>query len=172
MRLSEKFYRDLLDTVHEGVFIVAADGLIEYWSRGAETISGYSSAEMRGRHGCEEGNLHLDEAGSPLRDEDCPLTRTLAENLRDSDVVGRWGGEEFLALLPYADEGELISLGERMRRSVEEAEIEFAGSTIRVTVSVGGTRAKGDDTTASLFERVDRIMFRSKEAGRNRVTIA
>lgn len=90
MRLSEKFYRDLLDTMQEGVFIVAADGLIEYWSRGAETISGYSSAEMRGRHGCEEGNLHLDEAGSPLGDEDCPLTRTLADGLaRSADIHQR-----------------------------------------------------------------------------------
>jgi two-component system cell cycle response regulator len=94
----------------------------------------------------------------------------LQQSLREVDLVGRWGGEEFLIVLPDTTGEGAISVAERVRMSVE-AMAPFAGGPDRVTCSVGIAQFRGDDTTASFVDRADQALYRSKQNGRNRCTV-
>ncbi len=96
--------------------------------------------------------------------------RSLSNGLRLDDVVIRWGGEEFLALLPGVGERSLERAAERVRMLVENSWIQESDVQVRVTVSVGATMATTSDTPESLVDRADHLMYVSKHAGRNRVT--
>jgi len=96
--------------------------------------------------------------------------RTLSANTRSLDLVGRWGGEEFLALIASVDAGHLASIGNRYRVLVEQSSLPMPGGPpIRTTISVGGTLVRREDSADSLLERADKLMYRSKVSGRNRL---
>lgn len=99
------------------------------------------------------------------------VARTLQNGLRPTDRVCRFGGEEFLCLLPNVDLEDLSQVAERVRMLVERAWLDTSGEALRVTVSVGGTLVCPWDTPATLVERADRNMYAAKGAGRNRVFI-
>lgn len=100
------------------------------------------------------------------------VSATLAHSLRSFDVIGRWGGEEFVTLLVNLQADDLLRLSDRMRRLVEKSMLTLEnGETIGVTVSIGATLARVVDTTDSLVERADKLMFESKRRGRNLVSI-
>ena len=99
------------------------------------------------------------------------VARTLQNGLRPTDRVCRWGGEEFLCMLPNVDREDLQQVAERVRMLVERAWLDTSGDALRVTISVGGTLACPWDSASSLIERADRNMYAAKEAGRNRVVI-
>lgn len=94
----------------------------------------------------------------------------LANTLRSSDFPIRWGGEEFVALLPGADPDGLLRVAERIRMLVEHSWIDDGSAKVRVTASVGATLALPEDSAETLIDRADRLMYDSKNAGRNRVT--
>lgn len=96
--------------------------------------------------------------------------RTLTANLRTSDVVARWGGEEFLAIVANVDAGRLLAIAEQVRMLVSNAALMIADDAIEVTVSIGATLIRSDDTAESLVSRADQLMYASKQAGRNRVS--
>lgn len=96
--------------------------------------------------------------------------RSLATALRRGDVPIRWGGEEFVALLPGVDGAGLAAAAERVRTLVANSWLDHADTKLQVTVSVGATLAVPGDSPKDLIERADRLMYRSKDAGRNRVT--
>jgi diguanylate cyclase (GGDEF)-like protein/PAS domain S-box-containing protein len=98
------------------------------------------------------------------------VSRTLAGNLRSFDMVGRWGGEEFLGVCPNVDSYHLRAMAERQRMLVEQSTASFGGQTLSVTVSVGGTLPRTAETVQDLVRRVDRLMYQSKRDGRNRVS--
>ncbi|MBN2027077.1 MAG: sensor domain-containing diguanylate cyclase [Actinobacteria bacterium] len=97
--------------------------------------------------------------------------RTLSNSLRSFDLVSRWGGEEFLALIINVDSGSLLSVAEKLRRMVEQSSITWDSQNIRVTVSIGGTLALQSDSVESIVRRADELMYRSKQEGRNRTTL-
>ena len=98
--------------------------------------------------------------------------KTLVSAVRSFDVVGRWGGEEFVGLFPNAERETLASIGERLRSAVEATWIEADGQQLSVTVSIGGaSAAKEDLSAAAVVKRADTMMYRSKQEGRNRVTV-
>jgi diguanylate cyclase (GGDEF)-like protein/PAS domain S-box-containing protein len=97
------------------------------------------------------------------------VARTLAASLRSVDSFGRWGGEEFVAVVANTTEDDLRAVAERCRCLVEQSELEANAGRIRVTVSAGGSMARAGDTTEALIERADRLMCRAKTGGRNRV---
>ena len=98
--------------------------------------------------------------------------KTLVSAVRSFDVVGRWGGEEFVGLFPNAERETLASIGERLRSAVEATWIEADGQRLSVTVSIGGaSAAKEDLSAAAVVKRADTMMYRSKQEGRNRVTV-
>jgi diguanylate cyclase (GGDEF)-like protein len=89
---------------------------------------------------------------------------------RDGDVVGRWGGEEFIIIAPQTNVDQAMTLGERVRTAIADRPIQLDGHSIVITVSIGC--AVGLGTPAELVERADAALFRSKAEGRNRVTEA
>jgi diguanylate cyclase (GGDEF)-like protein len=90
--------------------------------------------------------------------------------LRADDILGRWGGEEFVAILPGAPPEAVRATGERIRRAVESEPVHADGELIPVTVSVG-VAMLGEDIQASaeLVRRADAALYRAKGSGRNRV---
>ncbi len=96
--------------------------------------------------------------------------QSIAGGLRRGDLAVRWGGEEFLALLPEVDEETLESIAERVRMLVEHSWIQHGQEPVRVTVSVGASLARPGESSAPLLGRADAHMYASKDAGRNRVT--
>lgn len=292
-------YKKLLDTLHDGVYVTDRNRVITYWNQGAERIAGYPAKEVVGSSCKDDILMHIDEAGtnlcrefcplamviddgqpreadvflhhkeghrvpvrvriSPLRDEEGritgavevfsdntrnvsalqkigelekmayldPLTqlpnrryvethlqarlderrrygwpfgvlyididdfkkvndahghdagdevlkmvaKTLLHATRSFDIVGRWGGEEFLAVLTAVDAGKLRIIGERFRAFVENSECQTVGGTIRVTISLGGVLFRPEDTLESIVRRADELLYRSKGTGRNRLTM-
>ncbi len=100
------------------------------------------------------------------------VARTFTANMRTSDIVGRWGGEEFVAIVRNIDYQNLYNFAERLRILVAESHLIKESAVIQVTISIGGTLACADDTVESLLQRADQLMYQSKTAGRNRVTLA
>ncbi len=97
--------------------------------------------------------------------------------LRASDLLGRWGGEEFLAVLPETDLAGARSMAERLRQAVEAMRVEFEGWQLAATVSLGVADAlpaeHPDALNADrLVARADEALYRAKAAGRNRVEAA
>ena len=98
------------------------------------------------------------------------VSKRIVSQLRSSDVVGRWGGEEFVALLPGASPEIARAMGERIRRVIEAEPVNVEGSRVPVTVSVGVAMldARNKDS-ADLVHLADEALYRAKEKGRNRV---
>ncbi|HEX2994200.1 MAG TPA: diguanylate cyclase [Anaerolineales bacterium] len=296
----KNFYKDIIDNLYDGVYFVDRDRLITYWNKGAERITGYSSAQTVGRS-CYDNLLnHVTASGVQLCMNRCPLAavmedgrerevevflhhaqghrlpvvvratamrdetgkiigaietfsnnanvintrrelhelhrvamtdaltgignrrfldgrlraaiaefksngncagllsmdvdhfkkfndtyghntgdsilrmiaRTMRHALRATDSIGRWGGEEFIAILQdLRDEADLLSAAEKVRTLVEHSRLDLDGQGLTVTVSVGGTMLRAGDTPDSFVSRADQLMYQSKQAGRNRITI-
>jgi two-component system cell cycle response regulator len=94
----------------------------------------------------------------------------LQETLHQQDLVGRWGGEEFLVILPDTDLEGGILVGERLRRAVEALPPVVSGPE-RVTCSIGIAAHAGDDSSAVFVDRADQALYRAKKNGRNRLEI-
>ncbi|MEJ2683515.1 MAG: sensor domain-containing diguanylate cyclase [Candidatus Sulfobium sp.] len=99
------------------------------------------------------------------------IARTLQNGVRSSDVVCRWGGEEFVALIANIDEVALGSLAEKLRRLVEQSKPFFEDEFIDVTISIGASISRMNDTPEVLIKRADDLMYRAKLSGRNSVII-
>jgi diguanylate cyclase (GGDEF)-like protein/PAS domain S-box-containing protein len=99
------------------------------------------------------------------------VATTLAVNVRPFDLVGRWGGEEFLALVSASDTNSLGQIAERLRILVEMTWLVEGSHKVKMTVSIGGAVVEPDDTTQSLIARADTRLYEAKRAGRNCVRI-
>ena len=99
------------------------------------------------------------------------VARTLAHCARSVDTVGRWGGEEFVAILTNIGKGRLLETAERYRQMVENSGLPVSGKHLQVTVSIGAAVAMPGDTAETLISRADDLMYQSKLRGRNCVTI-
>lgn len=99
------------------------------------------------------------------------VSETLSNSVRrGDDFLGRWGGEEFLAILPDVTPHSLRDLAERCRALVEQSDAAGDDGRVRVTASIGATLTMPEDSPESIVKRADRLMYESKKAGRNRVT--
>jgi diguanylate cyclase (GGDEF)-like protein len=94
--------------------------------------------------------------------------------IRETDIVGRWGGEEFAILLPETGKAEAVEVAERLRKSIDKTKLSLkAGLWVHVTISIGvATLTNGDTKLAMLFGRADTALYRAKDLGRNRVEVA
>lgn len=108
--------------------------------------------------------------GDRLLKSVCGLARSA---LREGDVLLRYGGEEFLAVLPAASATDLRLIAERLRRSIEDSAVAEGEMSVRVTLSVGGASYPNQkvDREDSLIQLADEALYRAKESGRNRVVI-
>lgn len=100
------------------------------------------------------------------------VTKTIDGNARKHDVIGRWGGEEFVALLSNIGSEDITQAAERIRVLVEQSSVRNSdASEVKVTVSIGVTEVQYEDTVDSIVKRADMLMYKSKVAGKNRVTV-
>jgi diguanylate cyclase (GGDEF)-like protein len=100
------------------------------------------------------------------------VAQLLQHALRDSDLIGRYGGEEFLALLPMTNLMEAQVLAERLREKVANSETIKTQHRFSVTVSIGVAQITERDSQKQLIQRADEALYRAKAAGRNRVELA
>ena len=292
-------HQNILDQLHEGVYLVDLNRTILYWNEGAERITGYSSAEVVGSSCADNILIHVNEAGQSLCTLACPLeytmgdcqpreaemflhhkeghrvpvlvrtaplkndanrviggievfsenlarsalreeietlrrlalqdqlteignrryaemalqsrhselerygwsfgvllididhfkrfndryghdigdrvlrmvATTLSSNVRAYDIVGRWGGEEFLVVIEKIDANELASRAEHLRMLVESSSLVIDGERLSVTISTGGALALPDEAIDDIVKRADTLLYQSKESGRNRCTV-
>ena len=82
------------------------------------------------------------------------------------DIIGRWGGEEFLMLSPYSSREKALMVAESIRSYVEKTEFDVAG---HITISGGVTLLRLDDTIDTAFKRIDDALYEAKETGRNKM---
>jgi diguanylate cyclase (GGDEF)-like protein/PAS domain S-box-containing protein len=134
------------------------------------------------RYGLSFGVLFLDvdrfkrfndDYGHAVGDEVLRIVaRTLQGAARPFDVFGRWGGEEFVGIIRNVDLQTLGRMADRCRRLIAASATPVpGGGAAKVTVSIGVTLAHDEDSPESLIHRADRLMYESKLAGRNRVTL-
>jgi diguanylate cyclase (GGDEF)-like protein/PAS domain S-box-containing protein len=299
LELGTDSYREILDSLHDGLYFVDRDRVITYWNRSAEEISGFAADEVLGKSCADNVLTHVDSEGNNLCEGACPIAATIADgkprsadvymhhkdghrvpvsvrvstltdasgntvgaielftdisdrmgnhlrvkeleklalldsltnlanrslcerelesrfverrrlgvsfgvlfldvdclkgfndtyghgvgdralqsiagtlasNARPFDLFGRWGGDEFIGIIRDVGECELRIVGDRIRNLAEESYISHGDVALRVTVSMGGTLVGEDDTMESLLRRVDGLLYRSKDAGGNRLTI-
>jgi diguanylate cyclase (GGDEF)-like protein len=90
--------------------------------------------------------------------------------MRDYDVIGRYGGEEFLVVVPDSNLSSTVTQAERLRWSVAEMPISTPEGSIEITMSLGVTAGGGDSLAAeSLVRAADAALYQAKKLGRNRV---
>lgn len=100
------------------------------------------------------------------------VSATLANSLRSFDIIGRWGGEEFVILLINVKQSDLLKLSDRFLRLVEKSTLTLDDDrALNATVSIGATLARVGDTAETLIERADKLMYESKRRGRNMVSV-
>ena len=99
------------------------------------------------------------------------FAHTVGLELRDSDVFGRLGGEEFCILLQQAQREEALKVAERIRECIQDLSFtDAAGELFTLTVSIGvTTNFEGDERLAKLLERADKALYQAKLTGRNKV---
>jgi diguanylate cyclase (GGDEF)-like protein len=114
------------------------------------------------RFGHDAGDLVLRAVGEVIRDR-----------LRPGDHAGRWGGEEFLIVLPGAALEDAARVLERIRRSVESLEVDWGGETLRVTLSAGlSAFPKVTRSPTTVVSAADAALYKAKRGGRNAVALA
>ena len=99
------------------------------------------------------------------------VSRTMSNSLRSFDIIGRWGGEEFVAVVVNVQEEELYTVANRLRLLVEQSSIMIGSEPVHVTVSIGATLGQHGDDTHTILKRADHLMYKSKRAGRNCISM-
>jgi diguanylate cyclase (GGDEF)-like protein len=108
------------------------------------------------------GHLAGDEVLSGFADD-------VRRCLRETDIICRWGGEEFIILLKDTDSAGARRVAEKIRLLAEQHTYVFTGTALQVTVSLGLTELNANDTMQSLIARADQALYRAKQSGRNQV---
>ena len=107
-------------------------------------------------HDCGDGVLRI-------------VAQAMRSMLRKQDYIARWGGEEFLVVLPETEEDGAHIVAERIRAKVEATEHQYAGKTLRVTITIGVAMFDGRLGVERSISLSDKALYRGKERGRNRV---
>ena len=137
--------------------------------------------ERARRKGTELGLLMMDidhfkvvndKFGHPAGDEVLrSVGQTLASMLREYDVGGRYGGEEFAVVLAETPPQDMVKMAERVREAIEELDDHGKASGIHVTISIGVAVLRDEDTIETLLQRADSALYQAKDAGRNRTVL-
>lgn len=98
------------------------------------------------------------------------VAAAVQDTVRGSDLFGRWGGEEFIVLLPDTTLAQALEAAERIRLAVHRLEFRGEeGAVFNITVSIGVAEYDGDESADTLAQRADKALYAAKRAGRNRV---
>jgi diguanylate cyclase (GGDEF)-like protein/PAS domain S-box-containing protein len=99
------------------------------------------------------------------------VANTFVANSRPFDLYGRWGGEEFIGVIRNISRDDLENLGDRLRLLIKNSYVVHDNKQLHVTISIGATLVKKNDTVSSLIKRADTLLYKSKAEGRNRLSI-
>jgi len=100
----------------------------------------------------------------------CELTDRIKQSLREYDVYGRYGGEEFVILLPETDQENAVAVAERLRKLIDEEDFTIENTSLNITVSLGVTCCYDPhESLDKLLIKADEAMYEAKESGKNRV---
>lgn len=173
--------RDLMQALDGLRYQATHDDLTGLWSRGPAMHLLKRDLERGIRSGSPTGVLLIDlDHFKKINDTyghlsgDVVLKEAasrISRAVRSYDFVGRYGGEEFMAVLSNCTEHELQIVAERVRMAVAETPVRADGTEIRVTASVGGAVAQHHTNELALLASADTALYEAKQNGRNRVTI-
>jgi diguanylate cyclase len=134
---------------------------------------------QHGAHGCialidlDHFKRINDRFGHPVGDEVLRrFARTIFSNIRMIDKLGRYGGEEFLLVLPDTNVDQAMQIVERLRGIIADMDWSKIAPDLTLTISAGLSEIASNDTPEDLLARADRALYRAKDAGRNRVLAA
>ncbi len=117
-------------------------------------------------HFKEVNDEHGHEAGDKVL---VGVAGVLTDTLRMPDKVGRYGGEEFLIVLPHTPLAHGRKLAERIRAAVGKADLDIGNKVINMTISIGITQFRKGEDLEQVLSRVDEALYEAKQGGRNRV---
>jgi diguanylate cyclase len=95
------------------------------------------------------------------------VAKLIRERLRASDFISRFGGEEFVILLPETEAKEAVAVMEEIREAIANTPFHFRHKQVQITVSIGLTMFQGKDNLKNAFTRADKAMYEAKDSGRN-----
>lgn len=114
-------------------------------------------------HGHPAGDYVLSTLGAQVK----------ASGLRERDLAGRWGGEEFIVVMAHSSGDQAMEVSERIRKKIEAHKFEYDGKIISVTVSLGVAYLKKDYHEGNdIYKAADKALYESKHGGKNRSTMA
>lgn len=97
------------------------------------------------------------------------ISQFIRNKLRHQDTVARWGGEEFLILLPETPLVGALTIGEQLRHKIESLQLEHAGNKFSITISMGAIEAKPPYDIEEILNKADENLYAAKQQGRNRI---
>ncbi len=100
------------------------------------------------------------------------IAQELSKRLRKTDFIARFGGEEFVILLPETPLAQGKQLIEKLRLAIEACPFHFRGEPVTITFSAGIGQISPKESLDEAFERIDQSLYAAKKAGRNTVTVA
>jgi len=99
------------------------------------------------------------------------VAKTLSSSMRAYNLLGRWGGEEFIGIVTHIDREGLMMLAQKLRALVESSFLDYNSKKINVTVTVGGTISRDKESMQSILQRADAFLYKGKKNGRNCIVI-
>ena len=118
----------------------------------------------------DDFKMFNDTHGHDLGDEVLrTVSKTILNQLKQKDVVVRYGGEEIVVVLLDVDHDSLLSIAEMLRMIVEQSQLRFINHSLKVTVSIGATLLNDHETLQEAITRADQAMYRAKRNGKNQV---
>ena len=169
----------LLDARRCLEFEATHDSLTGVWNHGAAIELLESEITRSLRNGLSAGILMIDldhfkqvndRYGHQVGDQVLQgVVARITAQLRDYDVIGRYGGEEFIVIVPECKPREILACAERLRRAIEETPIDTKNGPVFVTASFGASCVSPDPSVdlRSVVDRADAALYRAKENGRN-----
>lgn len=165
---------DITEKMHALATTVITDPLTGAYNRNMLNVALPSEMERARRHNAPLAIILLDidhfkrvndSHGHQVGDRTLVwLTERISSQLRESDLLFRWGGEEFMVVAPNTDLAAACVVADRMRREIEQSPLEPAGI---ITCSFGCSQFWLEDTTDTFIQRADRALYAAKDNGRN-----
>ena len=99
------------------------------------------------------------------------VSKILFKSVRPGDLTGRYGGEEFIVLLPMVSEEQVLQIAENIRSSVQKTKFNENNFTFSVTISIGIAKYNNNTTSNDVISLADKALYEAKQTGRNKIII-